>query len=407
MSALSNALSRLQQGGMVLLVDDEGRENEGDLVVAAQFVTPEAVNFMARHGRGLICLALSGAQVDRLGLSPMTDKNHARRSTAFTVSIEARDGITTGISAFDRAHTMRVAANPKVQAGEIVSPGHVFPLRAAEGGVLVRDGHTEGATDLMRLAGLEPGAVICEIMSDDGHMARLPELERFAKEHDVPILSVADIIAHRLETEILVEEMASAALPSAFADDDLKVHVFKSHINGVEHMALVKYPLPEVPLVRVHSECLTGDAFGSMRCDCGPQLQKSLKLISESDGGVLVYLRDQEGRGIGLANKIKAYALQEKGYDTVDANTALGFAPDARNYSIAAQILKALRVRQIDLLTNNPDKAESLERYGVAIRNRLPLTIEPNPHNLKYLATKREKFGHSIAAHTKDFSHAD
>lgn len=395
MSALSQALKQLQQGGMIILVDDEDRENEGDLVVAAQFATPEAVNFMATHGRGLICLALTGRQVDRLELPAMTAANRARRSTAFTVSIEAREGITTGISAYDRARTIAAAIDEDAQPGDVVSPGHVFPLRAVEGGVLVRDGHTEGAVDLMRLAGLRPSAVICEIMRDDGEMARRPDLERFAERHGLPILTIRELIAHRARHEVLVEEVASAALPSSFGDDAMRVHAFRSLLDGSEHLAMVKRPFPKVPLVRVHSECLTGDALGSLRCDCGQQLQESLRLISER-GGILVYLRGQEGRGIGLANKIRAYALQDEGHDTLEANVALGFSADARDYAIAAQILRALGVTQVELLTNNPGKAEGLERYGVGVKKQRPLVVPPNPFNLRYLATKREKFGHTL-----------
>ena len=396
MSALSQALTQLRAGQMVVLVDDEDRENEGDLVIAAQFATPDAINFMASNGKGLVCLALSTQQIDRLGLQPMVAQNHARRSTAFTVSIEARDGITTGISAHDRARTIQAAANPQAQAGDIVSPGHVFPLRAADGGVLVRNGHTEGAVDLMRLAGLQPSAVICEVMRDDGEMARRPDLERFAAEHNLPVLSIRDIVTHRVRTELLVEEVASAELPTAFAKDALKVHAFRSTLDGTEHLAIVKHPLPKIPLVRLHSECLTGDALGSLRCDCGAQLQESLRLISESDGGALIYLRGQEGRGIGLANKIRAYALQDKGLDTVEANAALGFAPDARDYGIAAQMLTALGISSLTLLSNNPDKADALERYGINVAERRPLNIAPNPFNLRYLTTKREKFGHTF-----------
>lgn len=397
MSAISQALTALQQGKMVILVDDEDRENEGDLVVAAQFAKPEMINFMAMHGRGLICLALTGEQVDRFELPAMVAKNRGRRSTAFTVSIEAREGVTTGISAHDRARTIQAAVNPDAHPGDIVSPGHVFPLRAAKGGVLVRNGHTEGATDLMRLAQLQPSAVICEIMRDDGHMARRPDLELFAKKHDLPMLTIQDIIAHRYENEQLVEEVSSATLPTKFASATMRVHAFKSLVDGSEHLAMVKYPLPENPLVRVHSECLTGDALGSLRCDCGAQLQEGLRLISESGGGALVYLRGHEGRGIGLANKIRAYALQDAGQDTVEANTSLGFAPDARDYGIAAQILKALDINQLRLMSNNPQKAKGLERYGVSIKEQVPLIIPPNPHNLDYLTTKREKFGHTLS----------
>lgn len=394
MPALSQALNQLRSGNMVVLVDDEDRENEGDLVLAAQFATPEAVNFMASHGKGLICLALTGAQVDRLGLPPMVAQNQGRRTTAFTASIEAREGITTGISAHDRARTIQAAASASAQSGDVVSPGHVFPLRAAEGGVLVRNGHTEGAVDLMRLAGLQPSAVICEIMKADGEMARRLDLERFATEHALPILSIKDIVTHRIQTEHLVEEIASAELPTSFAADPFTVHAFRSVLDGIEHLAIVKYPLPETPLVRLHSECLTGDALGSLRCDCGPQLEKSLQLIAESNGGALIYLRGQEGRGIGLANKIRAYALQDRGLDTVDANTALGFAPDARDYGIAAQMLKELRIRTLILLSNNPAKSDALERYGIEVVERRALVIAPNPFNLRYLTTKREKFGH-------------
>jgi len=396
MSALSHALTQLRAGQMVVLVDDEDRENEGDLVLAAQFATPEAINFMASHGKGLICLAMRRAQIDRLGLQPMVAQNHARRSTAFTVSVEARDGITTGISAHDRARTIQAAANAQVQPGDIVSPGHVFPLRAADGGVLVRNGHTEGAVDLMRLAGLQPSAVICEVMRDDGEMARRPDLEQFAAKHNLPVLSIKDIVTHRVRTELLVEEIASAELPTAFAKEPLKVHAFRSTVDGTEHLAIVKYPLPATPLVRLHSECLTGDALGSLRCDCGSQLQQALRQISESEGGALIYLRGQEGRGIGLANKIRAYALQDKGLDTVEANAALGFAPDARDYGIAFQMLRALGISSLALLTNNPTKAKALERYGIDVAEQRPLAIPPNPFNLRYLATKREKFGHTF-----------
>ena len=396
MSALSHALTQLRAGQMVVLVDDEDRENEGDLVLAAQFATPEAINFMASHGKGLICLAMRRAQIDRLGLQPMVAQNHARRSTAFTVSVEAREGITTGISAHDRARTIQAAANAQVQPGDIVSPGHVFPLRAADGGVLVRNGHTEGAVDLMRLAGLQPSAVICEVMRDDGEMARRPDLEQFAAKHNLPVLSIKDIVTHRVRTELLVEEIASAELPTAFAKEPLKVHAFRSTLDDIEHLAVVKYPLPAIPLVRLHSECLTGDALGSLRCDCGSQLQQALRQISESEGGALIYLRGQEGRGIGLANKIRAYALQDKGLDTVEANAALGFAPDARDYGIASQMLRALGISSLALLTNNPTKAKALERYGIDVAEQRPLAIPPNPFNLRYLATKREKFGHTF-----------
>ncbi len=402
MSTLSEALEHLRHGGMVILCDDEDRENEGDLVMAAEHATPDAINFMAKFGRGLICLTLTGEQIDRLNLAPMVTNNKARRSTAFTASIEARDGISTGISAFDRAHTIQVASNPNVLDGEIVSPGHVFPLRANDGGVLKRDGQTEGSIDLMKLAGLRPAGVICEIMSDDGQMARRPELEIFAKTHGLPMITVKDIIRHRMQTEKLVTEVSSAEMPTAFAETPLRVHAFRSDIDGTEHLALVKYPLPKVPLVRVHSECLTGEALGSLRCDCGPQLQKSIQMIAESDGGVLVYLRNQEGRGIGLANKIRAYALQDQGHDTIDANTALGFATDARDYGIAAQILAALDVKALTLLSNNPKKAEALKDHGIQVVEQRPLNVAHNPFNEFYLATKRDRLGHTIPQPTRN-----
>lgn len=400
MQALSRALNRLKAGGMVLLVDDEDRENEGDLVIAAEFATPEAIAFMAKKACGLICLALTGQQIDRLGLSPMVAMNRARRSTAFTVSIEAREGITTGISAFDRAQTIRVASDPAVAPGAIVSPGHVFPLRAADGGVLARNGHTEGAIDLVRLAGLQPAAVICEVMGESGHMARRPELDQFASEHDIPVLTIAELVEYRWATERLVEEVASADLPTAYADGVLRVHAFRSKVDGEEHLAIVRRPLGKTPLVRVHSECLTGDALGSLRCDCGPQLHEAQRLISEDpEGGVVIYLRGQEGRGIGLANKIRAYALQDGGLDTLDANTALGLPADARHYGIAAQILKALGVERLRLLSNNPAKADALTGYGIEVAGRVPLVIPPNPFNRRYLATKGSRFGHSLCQH--------
>jgi 3,4-dihydroxy 2-butanone 4-phosphate synthase / GTP cyclohydrolase II len=396
MSALSKALEQLRNGGMIILTDDEDRENEGDLVMAAEFATPEAVNFMARFGRGLICLPMTSAALDKFNLPQMAPINRARRSTAFTISIEARDGITTGISAFDRAHTIATAINPSTKSEDIVSPGHVFPLRAAEGGVLKRAGHTEGAIDLMTLAGLQPAGVICEIMGDDGEMSRRPALEVFAKIHNLPILTIAELVKHRLQTEVLIDEVAKSELPTAYADEPLTVHAFRSRIDGTEHLAIVKHPLPKTPLVRVHSECLTGEALGSLRCDCGPQLQTAIRMVSESEGGVVLYMRNQEGRGIGLANKIKAYALQDQGHDTVEANAALGFANDTRDYAAAAHMLKALGVSELTLLTNNPDKTHALQELGLNVVEQRPLVIEANPFNANYLATKREKLGHSF-----------
>ena len=393
MEPVERALDALRAGGMVLLVDDETRENEGDVVVAAEFADAAAVNFMAKHARGLICLTLTGAQVDRLGLTPMVSDNRARHTTAFTVSIEAAEGITTGISAAERALTVAAAANPEAKPGDVVSPGHMFPLRAVEGGVLARDGHTEGAVDLARLAGLNPAAVICEVMRDDGEMARRDDLMAFAKEHDMPFLTIADLAEYRMRTEILVDEVAAANLP--VAQGTFEVHAFTSKIDGVEHLALVKGPLSANPLVRVHSECLTGDVFGSLRCDCGDQLAESMALIGEK-GGVVVYLRGQEGRGIGLANKIRAYGLQEQGLDTHAANLALGLPADARQYYTAAHILKSLGVSRLQLLSNNPQKPEALARCGLTVEKRLPLIIATNPHNENYLAAKREKFGHTL-----------
>lgn len=396
MSQLHEAIERLKRGKPVILVDDEGRENEGDLVLAAQFATPQEINFMAAHGRGLICLALDPAIVDRLGLPPMVPDNRSQRKTAFTVSIEARHGVTTGISAFDRAKTIQAAVSDTTSPHDIISPGHVFPLRAAQGGVLARDGHTEGSVDLMRIAGLKPAAVICEIMSDNGDMARIPELRAFAKTHDLPMLSIGDIIAHRMTHETLVKDVASAQMPNAYAKATLKVHAFQSLVDGREHLALVKGEPGEGSVVRIHSECLTGDALGSLRCDCGAQLQAALELIGAANSGAVVYVTGHEGRGVGLANKIRAYALQDQGADTVAANRALGFGEDERDYGVAAQILRTLNLNRIRLLTNNPRKVSDLKRYGIDVIERLPLIVPPNPHNEAYLAAKRDKLGHQL-----------
>lgn len=394
MSTLQQALNHLKSGGMIILVDDEDRENEGDFVIAAEFATPEAVNFMARFGRGLICMPMAGEVMDKFNLPPMVANNKARRSTAFTVSIEARDGITTGISAFDRAHTIATAINANTKPEDIVSPGHVFPLRAHDKGVLGRTGHTEGSIDLMRLAGLAPAAVICEVMKDDGEMARRPDLDIFAKQHGLPVLTIEAIVKHRKTTENHVLEVAQSDLPSAFSDEPLRIHAFRNQLDGTDHLALVKHPLPAIPLVRVHSECLTGEALGSLRCDCGAQLQESMRQVAESDGGIVIYLRNHEGRGIGLANKIMAYALQDKGHDTIEANTALGFAPDHRDYTAAAHMLKSLGVKSLRLLSNNPDKAKALVELGLDVVEEIPLVVESNPFNAAYLATKRDRMGH-------------
>ena len=394
MQTLAAALTRLKTGGMIVLMDDEDRENEGDLILAAEHATAEAVNFMAGKGRGLICLAMDGEEIDRLGLPPMVAKNMARRSTAFTVSIEAREGITTGISAADRAHTVRVAADPASGSMQIASPGHIFPLRAAEGGVLARSGHTEGAVDLMRLAGLRPAAMICEVMREDGGMMRRGEMAAFARAHDLPVLTMDQLIAHRLRTEALAELIGTSDLPTAHGT--FRAHAFRSLVDGSEHLALVSPGQSATPLVRVHSECLTGDAFGSARCDCGAQLQESLRLLAQEPGGVLVYLKGQEGRGIGLANKIRAYALQDQGLDTAEANAALGLPEDGRDYHMAAQILRALGQTRVRLLTNNPAKPAGLAKYGVAVAQTLPLFTGANATNLGYLRTKAQKFGHSL-----------
>ncbi len=397
MSSLSDAVRTLRSGRPIILVDDEDRENEGDLVVAAELVSAEAVNFMAAHARGLICLAMEASLVDRLRLPLMTADNRASRKTAFTVSIEAARGVTTGISAFDRARTIQAAVARDATAADVVSPGHVFPLRAAEGGVLARAGHTEGSVDLMKIAGLAPAAVICEIMRPDGEMARLPELRTFSAQHDVPLLTIAEIAAHRMATESLVEEVARARLPCVGAAEPLEVRTFRSLVDGVEHLAVINGPLASGALVRAHSECLTGDVLGSLRCDCGAQLHAALRLVGERENRALLYLRGHEGRGIGLGAKIRAYALQDEGLDTVEANLALGFAADQRDYGIAAQILRALGADEVRLLTNNPRKTAGLRACGVKVLEEVPLRIAPNPHNAAYLAAKRLKLGHRLA----------
>ena len=400
-SAIERSLEQLKNGHMIILVDDEDRENEGDLVLAAEFATAENINFLARYARGLICLTLDGKRVDELRLPMMAPVNRANRSTAFTVSIEAREGITTGISAADRAQTIRVATDPLKGANDIVSPGHIFPLRAVEGGVLVRAGHTEGSVDLCRLAGLRSAAVICEIMNEDGTMARMPDLEKFASEHKLPILTIKELIEYRMARESLIEEVAVSKLPSLYSAEgsEFRLHAFRSRTDGVEHLAMVSSKdgkLENPPLVRVHSECLTGDALGSLRCDCGAQLQAALRQISESGNGVLIYMRQHEGRGIGLANKVKAYALQDQGYDTVEANRHLGFGADLRHYGMGAQILRHLGVTEMRLLTNNPRKVVSLEGFGLKIAEQVPIEMDANPANLAYLTTKRDKLGHRL-----------
>jgi len=394
-SRIEDVLKDLRQGKMIILVDDEDRENEGDLTMAAEMVTPEAINFMARYGRGLICLSLDHTIVERLQLPLMVSDNRSPYKTAFTVSIEARQGVTTGISAADRARTILAAVADDSGPDDLVQPGHVFPLRARRGGVLFRTGQTEGSVDLARLAGLKPAGVICEVMNEDGTMARMPDLERFADEHGLRIATVADIIEYRMRNESFVHDAAETVLPTPFGD--FRAVAFVNDIDDYEHMALIKgeiEPEKEV-LVRVHSQCLTGDVFGSYRCDCGSQLEKAMERVQQEGLGVILYLQ-QEGRGIGLANKLKAYALQDQGRDTVEANEELGFKPDLRDYGVGAQILVALGVRKMRLMTNNPKKLKGLEGYGLEVTGREPLECEPRPENVRYLMTKCQKLGHMM-----------
>ena len=397
--AVDVAIEEIRAGRMVILVDDEDRENEGDLCMAAEKVTPEAINFMARFGRGLICLPLTEEKLRQLRLHMMVQdqENNSPYGTAFTVSIEAREGVTTGISAADRAKTILAATRDDAKPSDLVRPGHIFPLRARDGGVLRRTGQTEGSVDLARLAGLRPAGVICEIMNDDGTMARMPDLVVFARHHGLKICTIADLIQYRMRNEKLVRRGAEAIVPTR-AGGDMRAIVYENDIDHVDHVALVKGEIrpDDSVLVRVHSECLTGDAFGSLRCDCGEQLEAAMKLIQEEGRGVILYMR-QEGRGIGLKNKIKAYALQDdEGLDTVQANQRLGFPPDLRDYGVGAQILVDLGVRKMRLLTNNPGKRAGIEGYGLQILDRVPLEIQPNARNLEYLRTKKEKLGHVL-----------
>jgi 3,4-dihydroxy 2-butanone 4-phosphate synthase/GTP cyclohydrolase II len=395
-SRIDEALVDFRKGKMVILVDDEDRENEGDLCMAAEKVTPQAVNFMAKHGRGLVCLSLQEEKADELQLHPMVSNNTSRFGTAFTVSIEAKRGVTTGISAADRATTVLAAIADEAKPEDLVRPGHVFPLRAKTGGVLVRTGQTEGSVDLARLAGLKPAGVICEVMNDDGTMARMPDLEIFAKKHNLKIITIADLIKYRLQNECMVRRAAITTLPTVYGGDFTAI-AYENDVDHQQHMALVKGEIhPEAPvLVRVHSECLTGDVFGSQRCDCGEQLHTAMRLVAKEGMGVIVYMH-QEGRGIGLVNKIKAYSLQDQGKDTVEANEALGFAPDLRDYGLGAQILRDLGVRKIRLMTNNPKKIVGLQGYGLEVIERVPLEIKPGRRNFAYLRTKKTKMGHLL-----------
>jgi 3,4-dihydroxy 2-butanone 4-phosphate synthase/GTP cyclohydrolase II len=394
-ASIEEAVERFRRGEIVIIVDDEDRENEGDLAIAAEKVTPAAINFMAKHGRGLICLALTEERCRALDLPLMVEDNTSTFGTAFTVSIEARGKVTTGISAADRAATILTAIDPATRPEDLLRPGHVFPLRARKGGVLKRAGQTEASVDLAALAGLNPAGVICEIMNDDGTMARVPDLTKVAREHGLMMITVSDLISYRLRHETLVRKVASPSLPTIHGD--FRIHAYRSDVTGDENVALVMGELdPEEPvLVRVHSQCLTGDIFGSCRCDCGPQLEQALQRIAAEGSGVLLYLL-QEGRGIGLMNKLRAYELQEQGHDTVEANERLGFRPDQRDYGIGAQILRDLGVRKMRLMTNNPSKYIALDGYGLEIVERLSLEVPPTEDSLAYLRTKREKLGHLL-----------
>jgi len=392
--SVEEAIEEIKAGRFIIVLDDENRENEGDLILAAEKATPEAINFMVRHARGLVCMPMIGERLDELELPLMTLQNTESMQTAFTVSVDARAGTTTGISAFDRAATVRALIDPLTKRGDLMTPGHLFPLRAKEGGVLRRSGHTEACIDLARLAGLYPAGVICEIMNEDGSMSRLAELEKFAERHSLKMLTIESLIRYRMQRECLIRKISDVSLPTDYGF--FRVIGYESVLDGQCHLALVAGdPAAPDALVRVHSECLTGDVFSSQRCDCGEQLRRALRLISRRGNGVLLYMR-QEGRGIGLANKLRAYALQDAGSDTVEANHELGYPADLRDYGIGAQILVDLGVRQMRLLTNNPRKVIGLEGYGLKIKERVPLEIEPNSINRRYLETKRDKLHHLL-----------
>ena len=398
---VKTAIDEIKKGRMVILTDDENRENEGDLTMAAEMVTPEAVNFMAKYGRGLICLSLTDERCRQLDLPMMVSDNTSSFQTAFTVSVDARKGTTTGISAADRSHTILAAIADDAKPDDLGRPGHIFPLRAMDGGVLRRAGQTEGSVDLCRLAGLKPAGVICEIMNDDGTMARMPELQKFAAEHGLHIVTNADIIKYRLSKESLVKRMVETNLPSKFGGD-FRMIIYENILDIHHHIALVKgqWEPDEAILVRAHSECLTGDALGSMRCDCGEQLQAAMEMVEKEGKGAIVYMR-QEGRGIGFLNKMKAYSLQDRGRDTIEANEELGFAADLRDYGVGAQILRDLGIVKIKLLTNNPKKIIGLEAYGLEIVERVSIEIEPKPQNIRYLTTKKKRMGHMLSMDDK------
>ena len=395
LDSISEAIEDIKAGKFIIIVDDESRENEGDLAVAAEMITPDAINFMAKYGRGLICLPIIGQRLDELRIPLMVTNNTSHYSTAFTVSIEAKNKVTTGISAFDRAQTIKTVLDPNTKAGGLAQPGHIFPIRAREGGVLVRAGHTEAIVGLARLAGLYPAGVICEIMDEDGTMARLPQLEVVASRFALKIVSIVDLIAYRIRHEKLVQRAVEARLPTRYGQ--FTVMAYRSAVDATEHTALVIGDISndDAVLVRVHSECLTGDVFGSLRCDCGAQIEMALRKIAEEGRGVFLYMR-QEGRGIGFHNKLRAYALQDQGMDTVEANIALGFAPDLRDYGVGAQILADLGLHNIRLLTNNPKKVIGLESYGIQIVETVPLIAPCTPYNTHYLETKQKKLGHIL-----------